>query len=50
MNIKCIIVDDEPLARRVIKKYLLKIPSLKLVKECSNAIEATSVLHENLTP
>ena len=47
MNIKCIIVDDEPLARRVIKKYLLKIPSLKLVKECSNAIEATSVLHEN---
>ena len=47
MNIKCVIVDDEPLARRVIKKYLLKIPSLKLVKECSNAIEATSVLHEN---
>lgn len=47
MNIKCIIVDDEPLARRVIKKYLLKISSLKLVKECQNAIEATTVLHKN---
>lgn len=47
MSVKCIIVDDEPLARRVIKKYMLKIPSLKLVKECSNAIEAISVLHEN---
>jgi two-component system, LytTR family, response regulator len=47
MNIKCIIVDDEPLARSVIKKFLLKIPSLRLIKECANAIEAASVLHEN---
>ncbi len=47
MKINCIIVDDEPLARSVIKKYLAKLPSLQLIKECSNAIEAASVLHEN---
>ena len=47
MKINCIIVDDEPLARSVIKKYLVKLPSLRLIKECSNAVEAASVLHEN---
>ena len=47
MKINCIIVDDEPLARSVIKKYLAKLPSLQLVKECSNAVETAAVLHEN---
>jgi DNA-binding LytR/AlgR family response regulator len=47
MKINCIIVDDEPLARSVIKKYLVKLPSLRLIKECSNAVEAAWVLHEN---
>jgi DNA-binding LytR/AlgR family response regulator len=47
MKINCIIVDDEPLARSVIKKYLIKLPSLRLIKECPNAVEAASVLHKN---
>ena len=46
MKIKCIVVDDEPLARKVLKKYIEKVPSLELVKQCPNAMEAAASLHE----
>lgn len=46
MKVNCIIVDDEPIARDLLKKYILDIPALRLVKECSNAFEATEVLME----
>jgi len=45
-KIKCILVDDEPLARKVLKKYIDKVPSLELVKQCPNAMEAAACLHE----
>jgi DNA-binding LytR/AlgR family response regulator len=45
-KIKCIVVDDEPLARKVLKKYIDKVSSLELVKQCSNAMEAAACLHE----
>lgn len=38
--IRCIIVDDEPLAQRVIEKYVEKMPVLHLVAKCSSAQEA----------
>lgn len=44
MNIKCIIVDDEIHARKVIEKYIQDLPHLELVKSCKNAIEAMQVL------
>jgi DNA-binding LytR/AlgR family response regulator len=44
--IKCIVVDDEPMARDVIRRYIQKIPTLKLVGEFGNAIEATIFLQE----
>ena len=44
--IKCIIVDDEPMARDVVRRYLQKIPTLKLVGEFGNAIDATMFLQE----
>jgi DNA-binding LytR/AlgR family response regulator len=47
MKIKCMIVDDEPLARRVLEKHISALPSLELVKACSNAIEAAAYLHEH---
>ena len=47
MTITCMIVDDEPLARRVLEKYIDSLPSLKLVKECGNALEAAAFLHSN---
>ncbi|MFC1636255.1 LytR/AlgR family response regulator transcription factor [Planctomycetota bacterium] len=45
-KIKCIVVDDEPLARKVLKKYIDKVPSLEFVKQCGNAMEAAACLHE----
>lgn len=43
-KIKCLIVDDEPLARAVIKDHVQKIDYLELTGECRNAIEANSFL------
>lgn len=39
-NPRCLIVDDEPLARDVIRRYCEKLPVLQVVGEFSNAIEA----------
>ena len=41
---KCLIIDDEPIAIRVIKKHLSAFTDFKIVAECSNAIEAISIL------
>ena len=37
---KCIIVDDEPLAREILESYVEKVPFLKLIGSCKNAFEA----------
>lgn len=42
----CLIVDDEPIARSIIKTYIEKISSLNLIGECKNALEAISYLHQ----
>lgn len=44
---KCIIIDDEPLALELLEDFVSKIPNLKLVSSCSNAIEAVSILQNN---
>jgi DNA-binding LytR/AlgR family response regulator len=44
MKIKCMIIDDEPLAQRVLEKYIASVPSLELISICSNAPEASSYL------
>ncbi len=44
---KCLIVDDEPLARDVLRRYMAKIPILHLVGECNNAIDAFLFLQSN---
>ena len=46
MKIKCLVVDDEPLAQRVLEKYISSLRSLELVKKCHNALEASSYLHQ----
>ena len=46
---KCIIIEDEPLAQNVLKKYIGENPSLELVAICNDALEAQSVLiQENI--
>ena len=44
---RCLIVDDEPLARDVLRRYIAKLPVLRLVGECSNAIDAFVFLQSN---
>jgi two-component system LytT family response regulator len=46
-KIKCLVVDDEPLARAVLKEHISKIDFLEIVGECRNAIEANSFLLSN---
>lgn len=43
---KCLIVDDEELTRKIIGTLVSKTSFLQLVKSCSNAIEASQVLME----
>lgn len=44
MKLKCIITDDEPLARKGIRGYIEKTDFLSLAGECETAIELNSFL------
>ena len=44
--IKCIAIDDEPLALKKLVTYIKKIPYLELVAECRSAIEAQQVIDQ----
>lgn len=43
-NIRCLIVDDEPVAQRIIAKYLSELPGYEVVGTCLNALAAMEVL------
>lgn len=43
---KCIVVDDEPLARQLIESYIQRVEGLTLVKSCSNAVEAFATIQQ----
>lgn len=44
---KCIAVDDEPLALKLLEDNISKVPYLDLVAICRNAFDAMKVLQEN---
>lgn len=46
MRSKCIIVDDEPPAIRVLENYINAVSQLEIVNTCKNAFEALDVLNE----
>lgn len=46
-SVKCIIVDDEPLAGNIIRDYIEQIPQLELVSICNSALEAFQEIHQN---
>lgn len=48
-DIKCIIVEDEPLAAKVLADYISQVPFLKLQGKFKDAILATEFLHSNPT-
>ena len=48
MKIKCLIIDDEPLAINVIKNYIEQIEELELTNSFSNPIEGLNFLKNNI--
>ncbi len=46
-HIKCIIVDDEPPAVRLLEKYANKIPFLEITGTTTNPLEALEILEKN---
>ena len=46
-KIKCLVIDDEPPAREMLKQYIIGVDSLELAGACSNAIEAINFLKDH---
>ena len=47
--LKCLAIDDEPLALELLEDNISQVPYLKLVAACSNPIEAMKILqHEEI--
>ncbi len=47
MKLSCLIVDDEPLAIKVLETHIENIPSLQVVGNCHNAFTAMEALAKN---
>ncbi len=47
MTIKCVIVDDEPLALSVLERYINQTPFLELVDKFTNPVKAFKYLNDN---
>lgn len=45
MKLKCVIVDDEPIARRVLQEYIEEIEFLELAGQAENPVKAMSILN-----
>lgn len=41
---KCVVIDDEELARALLANYLAKIPDLEVVASCKNPMEALEII------
>lgn len=47
--IKCLILDDEPIARQILETYCGYLPELTIVASCQNALEAKQIVeHEHV--
>ena len=45
--VNCLIVDDEPIARDIIKSYCNHLPELNVVASCENAFDAKTEMQKN---
>jgi DNA-binding LytR/AlgR family response regulator len=43
----CLIVDDEPIARKIVQAYIEKLPNLECTVQAKNAIEALEILNKD---
>ena len=46
MKLRCLLIDDEPPALKILASYISNINGLEIVGQCKNAIEALDVLHQ----
>ena len=46
MKLRCLLIDDEPPALKVLASYISSINGLEIAGQCRNAIEALTVLHQ----
>lgn len=44
MKIRCLLVDDEPLALNVLESYIQRMDGLELIARCENALQAFDIL------
>ncbi|MER2997212.1 LytR/AlgR family response regulator transcription factor [Pontibacter populi] len=45
--IKCLIIDDEPLARSIVAEYLLKHPDVTIAQECGDGFEGIKAIKQH---
>jgi len=46
MKLRCLLIDDEPPALKILSSYISAINGLEIAGQCRNAIEALDVLHQ----
>jgi DNA-binding LytR/AlgR family response regulator len=46
MKIRCLLIDDEPPALKILASYISGINGLEIAGQCRNAIEALEILHQ----
>lgn len=44
--IKCLVIDDEPLARSIVVEYLQKHPEMEVVQECGDGFEGIKAIQQ----
>jgi YesN/AraC family two-component response regulator len=47
MKTNCLIVDDEPLARELMRNHIQKLDNFEIVAECSDAMKALEALRNH---
>jgi len=48
MKLKCIIIDDEPIARKLIEEFIEDVDYLELVGQAENPTKAINLLNDNI--
>lgn len=46
MKLRCLLIDDEPQALKILSTYINSLSGLEIVGQCKNALEALKILHE----
>jgi len=47
MKLKCVIIDDEPVARKILQEFIEEIEYLELAGQAENPLKAITLLNDN---